>query len=144
MRSDERARILALLRSEQTRQLRAEEAALAKTTERDLVRLERTLHEAPTELIPDIRSTEDFIAVLQALHAATIDAILAGRGSPRKTKARQRKHLVQGSLSAATGTGLLVTNAINPAMFPVSFALSVAALVQAARDVVDYRYPDDA
>lgn len=73
---------------------------------------------------------------LSDVHASINSQLPEVRSEPRKVKKRRKRDLINGAISAISGTTAIVANIKVLVAFPFSYALGSTALLRAIRDVV--------
>lgn len=136
MTPDELAALQARIKAATSAELH-EEARLSGLSRAEINALAAVLMTAQPHDVPSIRNLHDFERVMEALHRAIEAQTRATTRDPREVAKKRRRHILQAATSGTAGAGLLTTNAVAPALLPLSFAFSIAALVQAARDLLE-------
>jgi hypothetical protein len=85
------------------------------------------------------RSTEELYEVLSKGHQRYLDELKASRSQPREKKKSGKNRIIRGVGTIVLGGGAIVSNALLPALWAVSYGIGGGALVNGTRDL----FPED-
>ncbi|HVX69854.1 MAG TPA: hypothetical protein VHA79_09210 [Mycobacteriales bacterium] len=103
----------------------------------ELRALAKVLLEAEPADVPSVRNSDELQDVLIALHHAIARLAEPKIAESRKQKRKRKRHVLQAAVSGTAGAGMITANTMVPPLMPLSYALSIASLVQASRDLLE-------